>query len=58
MYTQAVLGAGSGAAAAIVLPNTGNNTLMAVVATITLVVGVAVTATSVGRIVAKKAFKA
>lgn len=57
MY-QAVLGATTATTAAVVLPNTGNNKLMAVVATVTLVVGVAIVATTVARLVAKKAYKA
>lgn len=54
----AALGAGTTAAAAIVLPNTGNNQLVAFVAAVTLVVGIAITTTTVGRLIAKKAFKA
>lgn len=57
MY-QAVLGATTATTAAVVLPNTGNSKLMAVVATITFAVGVAIVATSVVRFVAKKAYKA
>lgn len=57
MY-QAVLGATTATTAAVVLPNTGNSKLMAVVASVTLVVGVAIVATSVARLIAKKAYKA
>ena len=42
MYTTGVLGAATTTTAAIVLPNTGANHTMAIVATISLVVGVAV----------------
>lgn len=58
MYGGVVLGASTTAAAAIVLPNTGNSKLMAVVATVTLFVGVAITVTTLARLIAKKAFKA
>jgi hypothetical protein len=58
MYTSAVLGAGTTAAAAVVLPNTGSNGLLTFVAAVTLAVGVAITATTAGRLIAKKAFKA
>ena len=59
MYTPG-LGAGPGLVlpAAIVLPNTGSNSVIAIVATISLVVGVAITLSSVTRLVAKRAFKA
>jgi hypothetical protein len=58
MYSGVVLGASTTAAAAVVLPNTGNSKLMAVVAIVTLIVGVAITVTTLGRLVAQKAFKA
>ncbi len=58
MYAQAVLGTGTVAASAIVLPNTGSNRLMAVVAMVTLFVGVAIIVTTLARLVAKKAYKA
>lgn len=57
MYGGVVLGAGTTAAAAIVLPNTGNSRLMAIVATVTLVVGVAILVTTGARLIAKKAIK-
>ncbi len=53
-----VLGASAAAGAAAVLPNTGNNTAMAVVATVSLAVGAIVTVTSLARLIAKKSFKA
>lgn len=58
MYTTAVLAASTTAAAAVVLPNTGNNGLLTFVAAVTLAVGIAISATTVGRLIAKKAFKA
>ena len=58
MYGGVVLGAGTTAAAAVVLPNTGNNSIVALVAVVTLVVGIAITVTTVGRLIAKRAFKA
>lgn len=59
MYqTGVVLGATTTTAAAIVLPNTGANSTMAIVAAISLVVGVAVLGTSAARLIAKKIYKA
>ena len=58
MYAQAVVATPAVLGAAIVLPNTGNNRLMAVVAMVTLVVGVAIIVTTFARVIAKKAFKA
>lgn len=57
MYTS-VLGATTTTAAAIVLPNTGSNRYLTVVAMVSLVAGVAILATSVVRMVAKRAYKA
>lgn len=58
MYGGGQVGPAVTATAAIVLPNTGSNRLMAVIATISLVVGVVITVTSLARLVAKKAYKA
>lgn len=52
-----VLGATTTATAAVVLPNTGDNRTMAIVATITLVVGVAILASSFARFLTKKFYK-
>lgn len=59
MYSGGVvLGASTTVASAIVLPNTGGNILLTVTSAIALLVGVAVLASSVARIAARKAFKA
>ena len=59
MYSgTVVLGAATTTTAAIVLPNTGSNTLLTVSAAITMAVGVIVLASSIARIVAKRAYKA
>lgn len=52
-----ILGATTTATAAVALPNTGDNRTMAIVATITLVVGVAILASSSARFLAKKFYK-
>lgn len=52
-----VLGVATTAGAAVVLPNTGSNRTMTIVAAITLVVGVTILASSVARMVAKRAYK-
>lgn len=52
-----ILGATTTATAAVALPNTGDNQTMAVIATITLVVGVAILASSTARILAKKFYR-
>lgn len=58
MYAQ-VLGCTTATClAAVVLPNTGANRVMAGVATVTLVAGVIVTLTTLARMIAKKANKA
>ncbi len=57
MYTG-VLGATTTTAAAIVLPNTGSNRVLTVVAMVSLVAGVAILTTSVVRMAAKRAYKA
>lgn len=57
MYSE-VLGAGSAVAGAVVLPNTGDNRTLMIVAAINVVVGSAIVITSVLRFVAKKAYKA
>jgi hypothetical protein len=53
-----VLGVTTTTAAALVLPNTGSNRALMAVTLTSLVVGVAITATSLARMVAKKAHKA
>lgn len=58
MYTSGVLGAATTTTAAIVLPNTGANHTMTIVAAISLVVGIAVMLSSAARLIAKKAYKA
>ncbi|HYH75117.1 MAG TPA: LPXTG cell wall anchor domain-containing protein [Candidatus Saccharimonadales bacterium] len=57
MY-QGVLGAAITVPAAVVLPNTGDNTLLTVTAIVTVAVGAAIIVTSVARTVVKKAHKA
>ncbi len=44
--------------AAVILPNTGSNKAMAVVALASVVVGVVAVATSLGATIAKRAYKA
>ena len=58
MYTTGVLGAATTTTAAIVLPNTGSNQTMAIVAMISIVVGIAVMLSSGARLIAKNAYKA
>ena len=57
MY-QAVLGAAVTVPAAVVLPNTGGNSLLAATAVVSLIAGVAIIVTSVARMVVKKANQA
>jgi uncharacterized membrane protein HdeD (DUF308 family) len=57
MY-QGVLGAAITVPAAVILPNTGGNTLLTVTAIVTVTVGAAIIVTSVARSVVKKAHKA
>ncbi len=57
MY-QAVLGAAVTVPAAVVLPKTGGNGLLATTAIVSLIAGLAIIVTSVARMVAKKANKA
>ena len=57
MYSG-VLGATTTTAAAIVLPNTGSNSALTVVATVSLVTGVSILATTVARMVAKHVYNA
>ncbi len=57
MYTG-VLGAATTTTAALVLPNTGDNTSLTIIAAVSLAVGVVVLTTSVVRMVAKKVYKA
>lgn len=57
MYGQ-VLGVSTAGAGALVLPNTGGNSILAIAAYASIVVGVAILATSVLRMVAKRAYKA
>ena len=44
--------------AAVILPNTGSNRVMAVMAITGIVVGVVAIATTIGSVVAKRAYKA
>jgi LPXTG-motif cell wall-anchored protein len=54
-----VLGAGTGTGlGAIVLPNTGENHVLFVVALVSVIVGSAIILSTVARIVAKKLYKA
>jgi len=53
-----VLGVTTTTAAALVLPNTGSNSVLMVVTSTSLVAGVAITATSLARMVAKRGHKA
>jgi len=53
----AVLGATTTVASAIVLPNTGENTLLSIAAIAGLVIGVAILMTTLARFVAKKYYK-
>ena len=57
MY-QAILGTAITVPAAIVLPKTGNSSLLSVAAVVTILVGAVIIATSIARMVAKKAHKA
>lgn len=57
MY-QGVLGGAITVPAAVVLPKTGDNELLAVTAVVTILVGVTIIVTSAARMVAKKANKA
>ena len=57
MYTG-ILGAATTTTAAVVLPNTGGNHLLAVTAMVSLGVGVVAVTTSVVRLVAKKVYQA
>lgn len=58
MYTTGeVLGTSTAIASAIILPNTGGNVLLTISASLALIVGVAVVATSVVREIAKKSYK-
>ncbi|HSX29512.1 MAG TPA: LPXTG cell wall anchor domain-containing protein [Candidatus Saccharimonadales bacterium] len=57
MY-QAILGTAVTVPAAVVLPKTGDNTLLAVTAVVSILVGLAIIVTSVARMVAKRAHKA
>ncbi|HSX31810.1 MAG TPA: LPXTG cell wall anchor domain-containing protein [Candidatus Saccharimonadales bacterium] len=57
MY-QAILGTAVTVPAAVVLPKTGDNTLLAVTAAVSVLVGLAIIVTSVARMVAKRANKA
>ena len=57
MYTG-VLGAATTTTAALVLPNTGGNSSLTIIAAVSLGVGVIVTTTSIVRMVAKKVYKA
>lgn len=57
MYGE-VLGVSTAGVGALVLPNTGGNSILTIVAYASIVVGVAIVATSILRMVAKKAYKA
>ena len=57
MY-QAILGTAVTVPAAVVLPKTGDNTMLAVTAVVSILVGLAIIVTSVARMVAKRAHKA
>jgi LPXTG-motif cell wall-anchored protein len=54
MY-QAILPAGLIVPATVVLPKTGDNTLLAVTAVVSILVGLTIIVTSVARMVAKRA---
>lgn len=59
MYSGGVvLGAATTATAAVVLPNTGSNHVLTIVAFTSMICGITIVVTSVARFVAKKAFKA
>lgn len=59
MYSGGVvLGAATTATAAVVLPNTGSNQVLTIVAFTSMICGITIVVTSVARFVAKKAFKA
>jgi hypothetical protein len=57
MYTG-ILGAATTTTAAVVLPNTGGNHLLAVTAMVSLVAGIIAVATSAIRLVAKRVYQA
>ncbi len=56
MYTNP--GAGATVLGAVALPNTGGNELLTVASILTIVVGVVILLSTVGRQAAKKAYKA
>jgi len=58
MYTTPVLSASTTTTAALMLPSTGSNRAMALVALVSLVVSAAVLVSSTARLVAKRAYKA
>lgn len=62
MYTSdqvtPIVGITSPAVAVAILPNTGGNTLLAVIAVINLVIGAVIIGTTIARFVAKKAHNA
>lgn len=53
-YGGGMGGAGAATAAAIILPNTGSHWMLTVLAVTSLVVGLAVCATSIARLVAQR----
>lgn len=57
MY-QGLLGTAVTVPAAIILPNTGGNSLLTITAVVSILVGVTIIVTSAARMVAKKAHKA
>lgn len=58
MYGGTVLGASTATAGAIVLPNTGGNKALTVVALTSVIVGGVILLSMVVRLIAKKAYKA
>ena len=58
MYNTGVLGVATTTAGAVVLPNTGSNRTLMIVAAINVLVGSVIVITAVMRFVAKRAYKA
>lgn len=57
MYNS-VLGVSTAGAGVLILPNTGGNNMLTIAAFVSIAVGVIILATSVARLLAKKAYKA
>ena len=58
MYVDAGKGAGPAAVGGVILPNTGGNTILTILALTAIVVGTAIVVSSIVRLAAAKAYKA